>query len=512
MGIVAPARHLPIIYLRGYAGGPSGISSASSDPFTGFNEGSVQVRVSGADQPVFHQFEGPLIRLMTDHQYELHVEGDQRRLLEQKIAQGEHLPEASLWVHRYYDAYARSLQPNAPAFSMESAADSLLEFVDLVLTATGAPQVHLVAHSMGGLVARSMLQRTLPQAVAAGRTGPADPVARLFTYGTPHGGIEFDLGGGLIETLRDLTGFNGADVFGPRRMREYLLPTGVVGPQPFDARVIAAGPLTPERVFCLVGTNPDDYDVAFGMSARAVGPRSDGLVQVDNAVVVGAPHALVHRSHSGRFGMVNSEEGYQNLERFLLGDLEVVADAVDLAVPPRRDTVWQLETSLAVRGLPALLHEQSTAHLCPVQLDPAGPQPGPVPLARTYLMSGAPRAGQEGRPDIPMRYVLRLRLLSLEQAGGILWFGRHLEQTAEWQDDLVVDVRVGSGGPEAWASWASQIRVPLREWDPTDGPTLDTAPDGTWSWIARVPVPAAQQGLLGTDAAVRLRVRPHALN
>ena len=35
---------LPVIYVRGFAGGPSGIGTATDDPFYGFNEGSVQVR------------------------------------------------------------------------------------------------------------------------------------------------------------------------------------------------------------------------------------------------------------------------------------------------------------------------------------------------------------------------------------------------------------------------------------------------------------------------------------
>ena len=78
-----------------------------------------------------------------------------------------------------------------------------------------------------------------------------------------------------------------------------------------------------ERVFCLIGTNARDYGGAFGLSAKAVGVKSDGLVQIENALVTGANHAFVHRSHSGRFGIVISEDGYQNLVRFLLADIKV---------------------------------------------------------------------------------------------------------------------------------------------------------------------------------------------
>jgi hypothetical protein len=63
--------------------------------------------------------------------------------------------------------------------------------------------------------------------------------------------------------------------------------------------------------------------------------------------------------------MVNSEEGYQNLRRFLFGDLQVQVELVGLDVQGREDddTIWQLETSLAIRGLPVLVHESFIDHL-----------------------------------------------------------------------------------------------------------------------------------------------------
>ena len=67
------------------------------------------------------------------------------------------------------------------------------------------------------------------------------------------------------------------------------------------------------------------------MPASSVGDASDGLVRIRNATTRSkntngdgytySPHAFVHRSHSGFFGIVNSEEGYQNLIRFLFGDV-----------------------------------------------------------------------------------------------------------------------------------------------------------------------------------------------
>ncbi|MGO1501111.1 MAG: hypothetical protein ACTHWH_07485 [Marinobacter sp.] len=63
---------------------------------------------------------------------------------------------------------------------------------------------------------------------------------------------------------------------------------------------------------------------------------SDGLVAIKNASVQGSPRAYVYRSHSGPYGIVNSEEGYQNMVRFLFGDVRVdgVMDVESLPLPP----------------------------------------------------------------------------------------------------------------------------------------------------------------------------------
>lgn len=59
---------------------------------------------------------------------------------------------------------------------------------------------------------------------------------------------------------------------------------------------------------------------------------SDGLVLIKNATVLGAPRAHVYRSHSGYYGLVNSESGYQNLQRFLFGDWRVQFEMTDVTV------------------------------------------------------------------------------------------------------------------------------------------------------------------------------------
>lgn len=508
---------LPIIYVRGFAGSTSGIDRAVDDPFYGFNEGSVHVRVGGDSIPHFYQFESPLLRLMMEQDYRLIVQGNQLAYLQDQSHNS--VPVASLWVHRFYDVSASTFGRQPEEFVLEKAAEDLFEFVQLVLAKTGADKVHLVAHSMGGLICRSMIQRVIPE--RTGRPdGAVDYVQRLFTYGTPHGGIEFAVGFGLVEKLRDLFDINGAEIFGPDRMYQYLtpnLPTAPRAARPdsgWQPEYMPKDGFPGERVFCLVGTNPEDYEVAMGLSSKAVGARSDGLVQIDNAYVPGAHRAFIHRSHSGRYGMVNSEEGYQNLRRFLFGDLQVKVDLAHLRVRSAADDeiVWQLETQLAIRGLPILMHEQSTAHYCPIQLEWPRNHDSPdtpVPLLTTFLSSTAPRPADPatGAPLPTLRHALRLRLISLRQRDGFFGFFDHLEQTADFDDTLVVDIAPGDGlvPAQAWATWNSMIPGAIRDWQPDGEPLGDTDP-ATGTWRGRIPVPPSARPILGLDAEITLTV------
>jgi triacylglycerol lipase len=72
-------------------------------------------------------------------------------------------------------AVAVTLDP--PFGGIDELADALDKEIDRLLAATGAPQVVLVGHSMGGLIARACLARRGP-----------DRVAALVTVATPHHG------------------------------------------------------------------------------------------------------------------------------------------------------------------------------------------------------------------------------------------------------------------------------------------------------------------------------------
>jgi hypothetical protein len=90
-----------------------------------------------------------------------------------------------------------------------------------------------------------------------------------------------------------------------------------------------------------------------GLSRMFSGRGGDGLVLIKNASVwgrdeegnVSAPcaTAYVYRSHSGFFGIVNSEEGYQNLTRFLFGDIrvDIWVDIEKTNVPEHVEKAWK---------------------------------------------------------------------------------------------------------------------------------------------------------------------------
>ena len=138
---------LPVVYVRGYAGSTSGINRQVDDPFYGFNLGSTHVRVGREGNPIFYQFESPLLRLLIDESYKVIVQGSQEDYLDRQ--QVRTVPPESIWIHRFYDVSASTWGDKPHEFGLPKAAEDLLKLIEKLQAKTGAPQVHLVAHSMG---------------------------------------------------------------------------------------------------------------------------------------------------------------------------------------------------------------------------------------------------------------------------------------------------------------------------------------------------------------------------
>ena len=378
------APYYPIIYVRGFAATMSEIDQTTADPYMGFNIGSSVLRQNHKGDAVGFYFESPLIRLMKDHNYvdAFKDGGFLDDPSHDRISNGKPVAKArSVWVFRYYER-ASELLGDGQRVSMEEFALDLRRFILRVRNATcgddpelrKAFKVHLVAHSMGGLVSRCYLQNICRHGAPKGMDDSGLELAsngqsphyvdKLFTYGTPHNGIDF-LGINAPD-LGPLDRFQVSN-FNRERMREYLkISKRSVGVNELD------GALDPSRCFCFIGSNYKDYQAFFNLSKRVSGPASDGLVMMANAYTKDSPRAVVHRSHSGHFGLVNSESGYQNLRRFLFGAVRIKAllyvDRVDLppGVKEKYDDgaevrgSYFIDTSMGVRAGPNyLLNERS---------------------------------------------------------------------------------------------------------------------------------------------------------
>jgi len=536
---------LPIIYVRGYAGPTSGIDTQVDDPFYGFNKGATHVRVGGDGNPMFYQFEGPMLRLMTDEKYQVLVHADQHAFLSD--AGNGSLPAATIWVYRFYDQAATTFVPpphqgildrlstalhrhvTADGFDIETAAAGLYDLIELVLSKVEKPgdepgKVIIVAHSMGGLVARCMMQKICLQRDERDPDHPHDRkpatelISKFFTYGTPHGGISFDIG--ALNWAEEAFGPAGAQIFSPPKMYGYLTP-GPRDREPraganWDPQAIPAGVFDTDDVFCLVGTDPADY----GLSRVVVGPKSDGLVRIEHAYVRGAHRAYVFKSHSGSYGEVNSEEGYQNLRRFLFGRWKVQVSFAGLPDYPGSEkwAVWQADMRLAVRGLPVIMSEQQAAHWCPIQLNDelkrAGDAPDhPVPLVTTFLRDAAEEgSGPDGQAPHGgrSRYSLTLRVYQLDQQAGSFHFGEHLEQVPDWADTLIADVGPNEAGTglRTWLAWNSEVPGPIANFDPITAEAVQLARVADNQWQARIDLPAQakQLPIMGQNASLTITV------
>jgi PGAP1-like protein len=493
----------PIIYVRGYAGTQGDVEETVDDPLYGFNAGSTHIRLDQDGRADFFMFVSPFARLFKDFGYADVIEGAL-----QQVDQTWPTPKKTIWIYRYYDPTSETFdRPGGRRLSIEETAEGLREFVTTVKDETKADKVYLVAHSMGGLVCRSLIQKIYPEHDESAR----DHIDKLFTYGTPHKGILFALGGGLVEKLRDALGVNDSNDFGPQRMYEYLTPGVVAGkktpvPKDFDSTVIPDSAFDRERVFCIVGTDASDYSVAAGGSRMLVGPQSDGLVQIESAAVEGAHRAYIHRSHSGRYGMVNSEEGYQNLQRFLFGDVKVKAVLCNLDLNYKLDAgdqdgteiTYLFETQVAIRGLPILMHERTLNHYCAdafteekykEQMSKGG-----LPLFTNFLLSSRAR-----KEDGTMRYMLRLAVYKQKYKKNFLLLRDHLERLPLWSDYLIVGLTPSDTEEIRYKpsySWASISQTP-------DQPMKIPEQNSNAEFDVFVPMPEGKaQAVLGSKAQV----------
>ncbi|MDO8299798.1 triacylglycerol lipase [Lacisediminimonas sp.] len=469
------ARFHPIIYVRGYAMSAQEIDSTTADPFCGFNLGSTVYRaVPERDRPPRkYIFESPTVRLLSDFGYQdVYEDGYDIMDDEWKDNPDNRLARRSIIIYRYYDEASRLLgsgqRPPIEQFARELG-ELIIRIRDLACANQANKltpdtfRCYLVAHSMGGLVCRALLQNPAHDPHDAHRY-----VDKFFTYATPHNGIDvagINVPGWLAHN--DINNFN-------RDNMAAYLGLGRAFEQTRRVDWIPEQRLPSARVFCMVGTNRLDYEAAFGLSRNFVGQGSDGLVRIENATLSGwtdaggkgAPcaKAFAYRAHSGYFGIVNSEEAYQNLTRFLFGDVRVDmwVDIEQIRLPEAVEqqassghavnALYQFELLAAPRGKLWYLtrrtsEEDSVACLSHKEWMTQRDQHRSLYVSTVFLANSArvnPR-----RRSLAYSMTLGVRVPDYE-IDRKLWINEHYEGGYLFRDALVIEMVPPKDASEAW--------------------------------------------------------------
>jgi hypothetical protein len=521
---VNPAALHPIIYVRGFAMLRSEIDETTADPFCGFNIGSTVYRATPERNrpPRKFIFESPVVRLAKDFGYrDVFVDGADI-VDDDNWTQG--IGRRSIVVYRYYDSASTLLGEGEtpPITEFGLGLSKLIARIRERAVARGeyaSPdefKCYLVAHSMGGLVCRTFLQNPNCDPHQSRRS-----VDKFFTYATPHNGI--DLGGINVPswlTKMELTNFSRP------RMAEYLgLDTNLAK----DGRVdwLPEESIPADKVFCLIGTNRLDYEAAAGLSRAFAGHGSDGLVRIENAWLCGTrggkplpptspiAKAFVYRAHSGHFGIVNSEEAYQNLTRFLFGDIrvDVWVDVEHLTLPPAVEeaaggktvnALYQLELMASPRGKLWYLtrrvsEEDSVACLTHAQYLAAQGKPIPLYVSTVFLS----RHGKvdPSRPTLAYSLTLGIRVPDYE-IDRKLWVNDHFEGGYVFRDSVVVELMPPAEADEPWQvryDWQADGKV-ASPWTPL---TVDESHPGALI----VPIPFTREKIPGARGQIRFVVR-----
>ena len=470
------APYYPIIYVRGYAMTRGEIDETTADPFCGFNLGSTVFRAvpDKTARPRKFVFESPVVRLASEFGYS-DVYEDGYDIVDPEWETGADgqptgnaLSGRSIIIYRYYDPASTLLgQAQTPAIeTFASGLGTLIARVrDLVCrnpdnaVAPADFRCYLVAHSMGGLVCRSFLQN--PKLDPGNLRAHVD---KFFTYATPHNGI--DMGG--INVPSWFSAFD-IDNFNRDRMAGYLDLKKAYGKHE-RVDFVPEDRFSSRRVFCMVGTNRMDYEAAAGISRTFAGHGSDGLVKIDNATLrglkpdgsVGDPcaKAFAFRSHSGPYGIVNSEEAFQNLTRFLFGDVRVdlwldideirLPDKVQAALEAGSavNALYQVEVKASPRGKLWTLTRRTAEEDSVACIPHAGWQKQPSHYLSSVFLANRARVNPKRRSlAYGMQLGIKVPDYEIERR---LWADEHYEVGYLFQDAVILEMVPPRSERETW--------------------------------------------------------------
>jgi hypothetical protein len=466
----------PIIYVRGYAMTEGERDETTADPFCGFNLGSTVYRATPEkDKPAKKFiFESPVLRLTSDYGYaDVYENG-----LDIMDTDWEGtIPPRSIVIYRYYEQASALLgtgkTPGISDFA-RGLSQLILRVRDLVCAhpksgiAVEDFRCYLVAHSMGGLVCRAFLQNP-----DLGDAQARSSVDKVFTYATPHNGI--DIAGLNVPkwlSAADMNNFNRESMARYLKLEALYEKTGRVD-------WLSEESFRSDRFFCMVATNRADYEAGMGLSRTFAGHGSDGLVRIENASVWGVDGAgqlsspcataYAYRTHSGYFGIVNSEEAYQNLTRFLFGDIriDIWLDVESVQLPPEIqgkpvNALYQFELLASPRGKRWYLtrrvaEEDSVTCRSHQQLvDPANKSARSIFLSSVFLANIA--RVNTVRPSLAYGLTLGVRVPDYEIERKF-WPDAHLEGGYLFRDAMIVEMVPPQQAGDNWTvafDWQSK--------------------------------------------------------
>ncbi|MCW3058418.1 MAG: hypothetical protein JWQ02_239, partial [Capsulimonas sp.] len=354
--------YYPIVYVRGFSPTQQARESNFHDLYYGYAETSVEPRqktpaeaTNPSDRIALDLFESQLMRFIKEYDYVDATHGGLKlATTNTRFRRGDINPTRSIWISRFYDAdfingQARTIDKHADDLWLLINQEIPNAFAEMGIGREGY-KVNLIAHSMGGLVCRTLLQRTIPGA----GVDPHNIINRVATIASPHSGINLGLVPDWFENYVTET-FNpdSTSRFNPDVIKKFL------GLGPADPVNSLGGKFDPKRCLCLIGSDYKAYDP---LVQKIVGNHSDGLVKQENAFIQDAFTANVHRAHSGVRGIVNSYESYENIQRFLFGDTRVDISLSDIKIPGAAtrdaDDFYNFEFRLSVRNTGVFLHER----------------------------------------------------------------------------------------------------------------------------------------------------------
>jgi len=433
--------YYPIVYVRGYAMTEGERDDVFHDAYYGFSATSVEKR--DAAPPKYFEvdiFEGQFIRLMKMKNY------GYADAVNRGLHDFHDNPTRSIWISRFYDrdylhGAIRPITDHAaelcdliagPASGTNPTKDDIRSRLKALGCDFGPNdeefKVILVAHSMGGLVCRTLIHNVMP----ARGLDPKSWIHRIVTIASPHGGIQLSA---VPQKLQDLGSrlFNPFDagIFDPPIMRKYLNLE-----EDEDPRSLGKTGYPVKRFFCVIGSDHNAYSAV----RFVTGGFSDGLVKQNNAYVVTGPPekiepdgnkrypqaqvafgANVHRAHSGNRGIVNSYETYENLTRFLFGNIKADVSLGDLKVTTPDDAnaryFYDIEFLASIKGTGVYLQRREQDPCENAIRFEAGNIPSEVPLYTGFL-----RSEEKMNPEAEhVEFALTVRVIEHRIEHHLLW-------------------------------------------------------------------------------------------